>query len=60
MDLRRRDEHGVVKPMMQMACGEAREQRAGARGDGGVDWVDAVGEARNDFVELVALSPGAL
>jgi hypothetical protein len=48
MDLRRRNEECVVKPMVQMACGEARQEAAGARGDRGVDWVDSVGEAGDD------------
>jgi hypothetical protein len=52
--LRRREEEGVVKPKARDGSVEAWQQRAGALGDGGVDRVDTVREARGDLVE-----PGA-
>jgi hypothetical protein len=58
--LRRRDEEGVVKPMARETGGEARQDGASARSDRGVDWVDAVSEARDDLVEPVSLRVGAL
>jgi hypothetical protein len=48
VDLGRRDEEGVVKVMDLETSGAARQQRAGARGDLGVDRVDAISEARDD------------
>jgi hypothetical protein len=56
--LRGRREEGVVKPKAREA-GEARQERAGALGDGGVDRVDTIREARDDLVEPVALGAGA-
>lgn len=49
--LRGREEEGVVKPKAREGSGEARQERAGALGDGGVDRVDTVTEARDDLVE---------
>jgi hypothetical protein len=59
--LRRRDEEGIVKPMArETGGGEARQDGASASSDRGVDWLDAVSEARDDLVEPVALRVGAL
>jgi hypothetical protein len=54
VDLGRRDEEGVVKVMDLETSGAARQQRAGARGDLGVDRVDAISEARDDLLEPAA------
>jgi hypothetical protein len=61
VDLRRRDNECVVEPMaLQATNGEARQRLASAGSNRGVDRVDAIGEAREDFVEPFALSIGAL
>lgn len=58
--LSRRDEEGVVKMIDRETRGAAPQQRAGAHGDLGVDWADAVGEARDDLVEPAAQRLGFL
>ena len=60
MDLRRRDKERIVEPMALMTNDEVRQKLASAGSNRGVDRVDAIGEAREDFVEPFALSIGAL
>jgi hypothetical protein len=49
-----------VEPMALMTNDEVRQRLASAGSNRGVDRVDAIGEAREDFVEPFALSIGAL
>jgi hypothetical protein len=60
VELRRRNEQGVMKAMPRLTIREARHDPASANGDRSVDRVDAIGEARDDLVEPFALRVGAL
>jgi hypothetical protein len=60
VELRRRDEQGIMKAMARVTNCEARQDPASANGDRSVDRVDAIGEARSDLVQPFALRVGAL
>lgn len=60
MDLRSRDKERIVEPMALMTNDEVRQRLASAGSNRCVDRVEAVGEARENFVEPFALSIGAL
>ena len=51
VELRRRDEQGIMKAMARKSIGETRQDPASANGDRSVDRVDAIGEAPSDLVE---------